>query len=199
MVTLDPRGTPYRSKAFQDFAFGNCQNGGGIEDQITALKQLSGRYCWMDINRVGITGHSYGGYAAARAMFSHPHFFKVAVSSAGAHDQRIYSAGWIESFQGLFKGENFSELASLHLAKNLEGRLLLVHGDMDANTHLTQTMGLVHQLIEDNKHFDLLILPNRSHSSSQESYFIRRVWDYFVEHLLKQTPPSDYYIAPPSK
>lgn len=197
VVTLDPRGTPYRSKAFQGAIFGNYQNGGGIEDQITALKQLSARYTWMDLNRVGITGHSSGGYAAARAIFSHPDFFKVAVSSAGPHDHGMYTAGWAEGFQGLLSGENFKEQANASLVKNLKGKLLLVHGDMDANVHIAQTIQLVDQLITHNKHFDLLILPNRSHSCTQDPYFIRRVWDYFVEHLLNEIPPKDYCIAPP--
>lgn len=199
VVTLDPRGTPCRSKAFQDEIFGNYQNGGGIEDQIAALKQLSERYAWMDLNRVGITGHSSGGYAAARAMLSHPDFFKVAVSSAGAHDNRLYSTGWVESFQGLLNGDNFKEQANAHLAKNLKGKLLLIHGDMDANVHVAQTIRLVNELIEHNKNFDLLIMPNRNHSYTQDPYFIRRVWDYFAEYLLNETPPKDYCIAPPMK
>ena len=197
VVTLDPRGTPLRSKAFQEAVFGDMQNGGGIEDQIYALKQLAERYPWMDINRVGITGHSGGGFASARAMLSHPEFFKVAVSSAGDHDLRLYVAAWGEGFQGLLKGDNYEEQACASLAKNLAGKLLLVHGDMDDNVHVAHTMQLANKLIEHNRDFDLLILPNRRHSYMQDTYFIRRVWDYFVENLLLETPPKNYYISPP--
>lgn len=197
VITLDPRGTPMRSKAFQDEIFGNYQNGGGIADQIAAIQQLGKQYPWMDINRVGITGHSNGGFASARAMLSHPEFFKVAVSIAGNHDQSLYFAGWGEVFQGLPENDNYKEQACKHLAQNLRGKLLLVHGDGDANVHIAQTMQLVDQLITHNKDFDLLVLPNRQHDCIQEPYVIRRIWDYFVEHLLNETPPKNYVIALP--
>ena len=197
VVTLDPKGTPLRSKVFHQEAYGNMQNGGGIEDQISALKQLGERYSWMDLNRVGVTGHSAGGFASARAMLSHPDFFKVAVSSAGNHDLRLNVAAWGEAFQGLLDGENYQDQASINLAKNLKGKLLLVHGDMDANVHIAHTLQLVDKLIEHNRDFDLLILPNRRHNYMQDTYFIRRVWDYFVEHLLGEKPPNNYHITPP--
>jgi dipeptidyl-peptidase-4 len=196
VVTLDPRGTPYRAKAFIDEGFGNYQNGGGIDDQVAALKQLGERYSWMDLNRVGITGHSSGGYASARAMLTHSDFFKVGVSGAGLHDHRLYVAGWVETFQGPMKGDNFEALASARLAHQLKGKLLLTQGDMDTNVHIANTLQLVDQLIAHNKDFDLLILPNRQHNYTSEPYFIRRLWDYFVEHLLEQTPPKNYCIKP---
>ena len=198
IVTLDPRGTPLRSKAFHDVAYGNLQNGGGIDDQVGAIKQLGERYPWMNLNRVGITGWSGGGFASARAMLSHPEFFKVAVSNAGNHDNRLYCAGWVEAFQGLLAGDNYEEQASASLAKNLKGKLLLTHGDRDANVHIAHTLQLVDQLIKHNKNFDLLILPNRQHVYYEDPYYIRRLWDYFVEHLLKETLPKDYRIVPPS-
>ena len=196
VVTVDPRGTPYRSKAFQDEIYGNVQNGGGIEDQVAVLKQLGERYSWMDLDRVGITGHSSGGFSSARAMLSHPEFFKVAVSSGGAHDLQVYSAGMSEAIQGYPDAENYTAQASRHLAANLSGKLFLIHGDLDANVHIAQTLQLVDQLIQHNKHFDLLILPNRGHHYMDDPYFIRRVWDYFVEHLLNEQPPENYCIKP---
>jgi len=195
-VVVDPRGTPLRSKAFHDMAYGNLQNGGGIDDQVAVLKQLGERYPWMDMDKVGITGHSGGGFASARAMLTHPDFFKVAVSCAGNYDQRLYAAGWGETFQGLPEGHNYKEQACLYLAQNLKGKLMLVHGDMDANVHIAHTLQLANQLIEHNKDFDLLILPNRGHQYAQDTYFIRRLWDYFVEHLLQETPPQQYRITP---
>lgn len=197
IVTLDPRGTPLRSKTFSDVAYGNLQSGGGIDDQVAAIKQLGKRYPWMDLDRVGISGFSGGGFASARAMFSHPDFFKVAVSWSGSHDQRLYIASWGETFQGLLAGDNYEEQACVSLAQNLTGKLLLIHGEMDANVHIAHTLQLVNQLIAHNKDFDLLILPNRKHVYYFDPYFIRRLWDYFVEHLLKRTPPKNYCITAP--
>lgn len=198
VVIVDPRGTPLRSKSFHDVAYGNLQNGGGIDDQVTVLKQLGEQYAWVDLDRVGIAGHSGGGFAATHAMLTYPDFFKVAVASAGNHDQRLYDYGWGETFQGLVEGDNYVEQACRSLAQNLKGKLLLAHGDMDPNVHIAHTLQLVDALIEHNKDFDLLILPNRGHSFNQDTYFIRRVWDYFVEHLLKETPPKNYRITPPN-
>ena len=197
VVMMDPSGTPLRGKAFHDLAYRNLQNGGGIDDQVAVLKQLGERHSWIDINRVGITGHSGGGYASARAMMSHPDFFKVCVSSAGNHDQRLYVAGWAETFQGLVDGDNYEVFNNDHLIKNLKGKLLLVHGDADANVHIAHTIQLVDKLINHNKDFDLLVLPNRGHLHAQDTYFIRRVWDYFVEHLLGEKPPKEYTITSP--
>lgn len=197
VVGLDPRGTPLRSKAFHDAAYGNLQNGGGIDDQVAALKQLGERYPWMDLSRVGITGSSGGGFASARAMLSHPEFFKVAVSNVGNYDQRLYSAGWGETFQGLLKDDNYEDQACVSLAKNLSGKLLLTHGEMDSNVHIAHTLQLIDVLIQHNKDFDLLIMPNRQHIYVEDPYFIRRFWDYFVEHLLNQTPPKNYCITVP--
>ncbi len=197
VVSLDPRGTPFRSKEFQSEIYGNMQNGGGIEDQVFALQQLGERYSWMDLNRVGITGHSNGGFASVRAMLSHPEFFKVAVASAGNYDQRGYIANWGETFQGLPVGKNYDDQSCLHLAQHLRGKLFLIHGDIDANVHISHTLQLSNQLIKYNKDFDLLVLPNRQHGYMQDTYFIRRVWDYFVQHLLDEKPPGQYLIKPP--
>ena len=195
VVTVDPRGTPLRSKAFQEESLANFQNGGGIDDQVAALKQLAARYPWMDLTRVGITGTSGGGFASARAMLTHADFFKVAVANAGSHDYRVYNAIWAESYQGLLNGDNFNAQASINYVQHLKGKLLLVHGDMDANVHIAHTLQLVDQLIKHNKDFDLLIMPNRQHAYATDPYFIRRLWDYFVEHLLKETPPANYCIG----
>ncbi len=198
VVMMDPRGTPFRGKAFHDVAYGNLQKGGGIDDQVHVLKQLGQRHSWMDINRIGITGHSGGGFASARAMMTHGDFFKVCVSSAGNHDQRLYAAGWADTFQGFLNPDDDPPLTYQHLVDKLKGKLLLIHGDVDANVPLAQTLQLTSTLIDHNKDFDVLILPNRGHVHGQDNYFIRRLWDYFVKHLLEQTPPKEYLIKPPA-
>ena len=198
VVMVDPRGTPLRGKVFHDFAYGQLHNGGCIDDQVAVLRQLGRLYTWMDMDRVGITGHSGGGYASARAMMTHPELFKVCVSSAGNHDQRLYVAGWAETFQGLVAEDNYAVFSNESLVPQLAGKLLLVHGDSDANVHIAHTLQLVDQLINHNKDFDLLILPNRGHVHARDGYFIRRLWDYFVEHLQGNAPAKAYAITPPT-
>lgn len=189
VVMLDGLGTPGRSRAFRDVSYGHLEEAGGLEDHITGLQQLAHRYPYLDLTRVGIYGHSAGGYAAARAILEYPDFYKVAVSSAGNHDQRTYHAGWGERYQGYPVGTLYDPQANAPLASRLEGRLLLAYGTLDDNVHPANTLQLIDALIAADKDFDVLVLPNRDHRSDNDPYFIRRQWDYFVEHLLQVTPP----------
>ncbi|MFX0138154.1 MAG: DPP IV N-terminal domain-containing protein [Candidatus Hodarchaeota archaeon] len=198
IITLDGMGTPLRSKTFHDYSYGNMSDAGGLEDHVTAIKQLAREHSYMDLNRVGIYGHSGGGFASARAILQYPDFYKVAVSSAGNHDQRGYVASWGEKYQGMLDGDNYMNQVNAKLAKNLKGYLLLAWGDMDDNVHPALTLQLVDALIKANKDFDLLVLPNRNHMFSLDSYFIRKRWDYFVQHLLELKPPKEYKIKGPS-
>jgi dipeptidyl-peptidase 4 len=137
-------------------------------------------------------------------MLRYPEFFKVGIAMAGNHDNRSYSVEWGERFQGLLTHDpntgkdNYQDEANYVLAKNLKGRLLLMHGDMDDNVHPSLTLRLVHALIEANKDFDLLILPGRGHVLTRDPYVIRRIWDYFVRYLLNADPPTNYRLAPPA-
>ena len=195
VVCIDGRGTPLRSKAFHDACFGKLGDAGSLEDHMAVLTQLAARYKYMDLNRVGIYGHSGGGYASARAILKHPDFYKVAVSSAGNHDQTYYTAVWGERYQGLLDGDNYLEQANPLIASNLKGKLLLIHGELDDNVPPHLTMQLVDALIKANKDFDLLLIPNAGHSlKGFQSYVVRRRWDYFVEHLLGAKPPAGYQI-----
>ncbi len=194
VVAIDSFGTPYRSKAFHDTAYGKLGEVGGLVEHIPALRQLAARRPYLDLERVGIYGHSGGGYASTRAMLTYPDFYKVAVSSAGNHDNRGYVAGWGEKYHGLVEGDNYANQDNPSLAANLKGHLLLVHGDMDDNVHPALTLQVVDALIKANKDFDLLILPNRNHLFSKDVYFYRKLWDYFVKHLLGVEPPKGYQI-----
>ena len=202
VVQLDHMGTPHRSKAFHDSYYGNFADN-GLPDHVTAIKQLAARYPFIDLDRVGIFGHSGGGFASTDAILRYPDFFKVAVSGAGNHDNRSYNIYWAEKYQGLMqrdtvrKTDNFEGSANATLARNLRGRLLLMHGDMDDNVHPAMTLQMVDALIKANRSFDLVIATNRPHSLN-EPYFIRRRWDYFVEHLMGATPPKDYEIVRPT-
>jgi dipeptidyl-peptidase-4 len=201
VIQLDHMGTPWRSKAFHDNYYGDF-NDNGIPDHIAAIRQLAARYPFIDLDRVGIYGHSGGGFATTDAMFRFPEFFKVGVAGAGNHDNRSYNIYWAEKYQGelvrdTLKGtDNFEEEANKSHAANLQGKLLLMHGDMDDNVHPAMTIQVVDELIKANKDFDLIIAPDRAHGLN-EPYFVRRRWDYFVRHLLGKEPPKEYEIQRP--
>jgi len=196
VVEIDAMGTPGRSKSFHAFYYGNMGDN-GIPDQMAAIKELAGQNPWMDLNRVGIWGHSGGGFASTGAILRYPDFYKVAVSGAGNHDNRNYEDDWGEKWQGLLEtypdgSSNYDNQANQLQAKNLKGKLLLAHGTMDSNVPLYNTLLVVDALIAANKDFDLLLLPNRGHGFSSEPYMMRRRWDYFVRHLLGAEPPNEY-------
>jgi dipeptidyl aminopeptidase/acylaminoacyl peptidase len=211
IVNIDGFGTPFRSKAFHDFQYANFQDGGGLPDHITGLRQLAARYPELDLESVGIYGHSGGGYASAKAMLQYPDFYKVAVSSAGNHDQRGYLAGWGELYLGLLEGDNYDAQANPPLAANLKGKLMLAWGEMDDNVQPALTIQLIDALIKADRDVDLLVLPNANHgfidlglgredptmSTQTNRYFLRRKWDYFVRHLLGVEPPQGFSIQAP--
>ena len=195
---IDAFGTPLRSKAFHDFYYGNMGDN-GIADHVAAITQLGGRYPQIDLTRVGIFGHSGGGFSSTDAMLRFPNFFKVAVSSAGNHDNRSYDYTWGEKYQGIMKkspggGDNYDQQANQLLARNLKGKLLLMYGTLDDNVHPNNTLMVINALIAANKNFDLIVMPNRNHGFAGEPYVIRRTWDYFVKNLLGKEPPEDFEI-----
>jgi dipeptidyl-peptidase 4 len=203
VIAIDGMGNPTRSKQFHDFYYGNMGDN-TLADQVGAMKQIAARYPFVDIERAGIWGHSGGGYAAADAMFRFPDFFKVGVSEAGNHDNRVYEDDWGERYQGLLKKNadgttNYDNQANQPQAKNLKGHLLLAHGTMDSNVPPNNTLLVVNELIKANKDFDLLLLPNRNHGFGSEPYMIRRRWDYFVRYLLGAEPPKEFQLKPPER
>jgi dipeptidyl aminopeptidase/acylaminoacyl peptidase len=196
VVSLDAMGTPMRSKSFHEAYYGNMGDN-GLPDQITGMKQLAEQYPWIDIDRVGIYGGSGGGFASTDAILRYPDFFKVAVSSSGNHDNRNYEDDWGEKWQGLLEtyedgSGSYDNQANQLLAKNLKGKLLLAHGMMDSNVPVYNTLLVVKELIKANKDFDLIIFPDGGHGLGRGSYWMRRRWDYFVEHLLGAEPPKEY-------
>jgi len=198
VVQIDAMGTPMRSKTFHAAYYGNMGDN-GLPDQVAGMKQLGERYSWIDLDRAGIYGHSGGGFAAAAAMFRYPDFFKVGVSEAGNHDNRLYEDDWGEKWQGLLVQNpdgttSYDNQANQLVAKNLKGKLLLAHGTMDTNVPPLNTEVVVDALIKANKDFDLLMLPNRGHGFGAEPYMVRRRWDYFVKYLLGAEPPAGYQM-----
>ena len=201
VVCIDGMGTPFRSKAFHEFYFGNLGDN-TIPDQVAGMKELAAKYPWIDIDRVGMYGHSGGGNATAAAMFNYPDFFKVGIAESGNHDQRDYEDDWAEKWAGLEVKNpdgtsNYDSQANQNIAKNLKGHLLLAHGTMDNNVPLNNTLLVVDALIKANKDFDLLIIPNVAHGYAEASpYMARRRWDYFVRNLAGNTPPKEYQMKP---
>ena len=206
VVEVDAMGTPGRSKSFHDAYYGNMGDN-GLPDQITAIKQLAVERPWMDLQRIGVWGHSGGGYASTGAILRYPDFYKVAVSSAGNHDNRNYEDDWGEKWQGLLEEfsmtdtngneiltTNYDNQANQLLAKNLKGKLLLAHGMMDDNVPPSNTLLMVQALIEAEKDFDLVIFPEAKHGFGNSRYFMKKRWNYFVKHLHNIEPPEDFYF-----
>jgi len=199
VVELDAMGTPGRSKTFHEAYYGNMGDN-GLPDQIGGIRQLADRYSWMDIERVGIFGHSGGGFASTAGILRYPEFYKVAVSQAGNHDQRNYEDDWGEKWQGLLVEypdgtTSYDNQANHLLAENLRGKLLIAHGTLDSNVPPSNTMLVVNALIAANKDFDLIMMPNRRHGFGNEPYMMRRRWDYFVEHLKGAESPKEYQFG----
>ena len=202
VVQIDGMGTPWRSKRFHAAYYGNMGDN-TLPDQVAGMTELASRYPWIDIDRAGIYGHSGGGFATASAMFRHPDFFKVGVSQAGNHDNRVYEDDWAEKWQGVLEKHadgttNYDNQANQLVAHQLKGKLLLAHGSMDANVPYYSTLLVVEALIKANKDFDLIIFPNRGHGFGSEPYMIRRRWDYFVRHLMGVEPPPYEMKGPPA-
>jgi len=201
VVCIDGMGTPNRSKAFHDALYGDMADN-TIPDQVAGIRQLAAQFPWIDASRVGIYGHSGGGAATAAAMFHFPDFFKVGISESGNHDNRIYEDDWAEKWIGLLKKNpdgttNYDSQANQNFARNLQGHLLLIHGTMDDNVPPNNTLLVVDALIQANKDFDLLMIPNARHGyEAATPYVMRRRWDYFVRNLAGGIPPPDYRITP---
>lgn len=203
VFTIDAMGTPGRSKAFHDSYYGRLADN-GIPDHIAALRQLAGRYPQIDLNRVGIIGHSGGGFSSTRAILQFPDFYKVAVSGAGNHDNRSFGFYWGERYQGMLvrdgKGsDNYDAQANQTLAANLKGKLMLSFGTLDDRVNNNSTLLLINALIANNKDFDLVVMPNRNHGYASEAYIIRRGWDFLVRNLLGVEPPAGYWLDRPTR
>ena len=193
VITVGNRGGhPARSKWYHTYGYGNLRDY-GLADKKAAAEQLASRYPFIDINRIGITGHSGGGFMSTAALLVYPDFFKVAVSGAGNHENNIYNRWWSERHHGVSekvsaKGDTTFAYAiekNTELAKNLKGRLLLATGDIDNNVHPANTIRMAEALIKANKRFDFLLLPGQRHGfGNMTEYFFWKMSDYFCEHLL---------------
>ncbi len=193
VVTLGNRGGhPSRSKWYHNYGYGNLRDY-GLADKKTVIEQLAQRFNYIDVARVGIHGHSGGGFMSTAAMLVYPDFFKVAVSSAGNHENNIYNRWWSEKHNGVKeqvseKGDTsflYAIEKNSELAKNLKGHLMLSHGDIDNNVHPANTIRMANALIKANKRFDLVLLPGQRHGYGEMTeYFFWQMGDYFSKWLL---------------
>lgn len=203
VVTVGNRGGhPNRSKWYHNYGYGNLRDY-GLEDQKYAIQQLAERFSYMDISRVGIHGHSGGGFMSTAAILTYPDFFKVAVSCAGNHDNSIYNRWWSEQHHGITekieKGDTtfvYHIDTNQELASRLKGHLLLVHGDIDNNVNPANSIRVVNALIRANKRFDMLILPGQRHGfGDMNEYFFWKMADYYTLHLMGDRTPRPVDIS----
>ncbi len=193
VMNIDGLGSAFRSKEFRSNSWKNLGDI-GAPDHIIAIKEMAKKYPYMDTTRVGIYGHSAGGYDAVRALITHPEFYKVSVSSAGCHDLKIDKVWWPEHHMGLV-GPHYDEQSNIVNASKIKGKLLLVHGDLDNNVNPVASLRLVAEMIKNNLDFDLLIVPGHDHYTLyNDKYFIRKRWDYFVENLMGEELPKEFHF-----
>jgi dipeptidyl aminopeptidase/acylaminoacyl peptidase len=194
VVTSGNRGGhPSRSKWYHNYGYGNLRDY-GLADRKAVIEQLADKYDYIDINKVGIHGHSGGGFMSTAAMLVYPDFFKVAVSNAGNHDNSIYNRWWSEKHHGVKEviseknDTSFNYLIERNpdIAKNLKGRLMLINGEIDNNVHPANTMRMVNALIKANKRFDMLVLPTQRHGfGDMTEHWFWRTADYFSKWLME--------------
>ena len=194
VVALEGRGTPYRHKDFQDYSYGNMASASALEDRVEGIRQLAELYPYMDIARIGIIS-SDGISGPVHALLKYADFYKVGVA-LGLEDSRYAYTAMVEQLEGLSIHQNIESQSQDNYAEtyaqNLKGKLLLIHGLLDTVTPVTGTLRLVDALQQENKEFDMLILPNDGHDAS--TYALRRSWDYLVTHLQESKPPNEYKL-----
>lgn len=201
VITVGNRGgNPSRSKWYHTFGYGNLRDY-GLADKKVTVEQLAAKFPFINDQKVGITGHSGGGFMSTAAMLVYPDFFKAAVSNSGNHDNSIYNRWWSEKHNGVkeiisAKGDTtfkYSIEKNPDLAKNLKGHLLLMTGDVDNNVHPANTIRVANALIKAGKRFDMLIVPGQRHAYGDlTEYAFWKLADHFNKYLIGDfTDPSE--------
>lgn len=191
VVQIDGMGTSNRSKVFHDVAWKNLKDA-GFPDRIAWMKTAAQKYPYMNLDKVGIYGTSAGGQSSTGAVLFHPEFYKVAVSSCGCHDNRMDKIWWNEQWMGWPIGPQYAESSNIENANRLEGKLMLIVGELDDNVDPASTYQLVNQLIKNGKEHELILVPGMGHSSGGD-YGEKKRRDFFVKHLLGVDPPKWIY------
>jgi dipeptidyl aminopeptidase/acylaminoacyl peptidase len=188
VVQIDGMGTNNRSKAFHDICWKNLGDA-GFPDRVLWHKAVAAKYPYYDISRVGIYGNSAGGQSTLGGLLFHPEFYKVGVSSCGCHDNRMDKIWWNEQWMGWPLGPEYAASSNVDNARRLQGKLLLIVGELDTNVDPASTMQVVDALIKADKTFDLLVIPGGGHGMGGD-YGVRKLYDFFVQHLLGITPTN---------
>jgi dipeptidyl aminopeptidase/acylaminoacyl peptidase len=193
VVQMDGMGTSNRSKAFHDFAWQNLKDA-GFPDRILWHRAFAAKNPWYDVTRVGIYGGSAGGQNSMGALLFHGDFYKVAVSYAGCHDNRMDKIWWNEQWMGWPIGPQYAASSNVDHAHLLDGKILLIVGELDTNVDPSSTLQVVNALMKANKNFDFLMIPGAEHNAGRggeyAEYGERKRFDFFVRHLLGQNPPE---------
>ncbi len=201
VITVGNRGGhPNRSKWYHNYGYGNLRDY-GLEDQKYAIQQLGARYKWIDLNRVGIHGHSGGGFMSTAAILTYPEFFKAAVSCAGNHDNSIYNRWWSEQHHGIQEKVSQGDTTFVYhintnqeLASRLKGHLMLVTGDRDDNVNPANTIRVVDALIRAGKRFEFVLLPGQRHGfGDMNDFFFWKMADHYAKYLIgdRHERPTD--------
>jgi dipeptidyl aminopeptidase/acylaminoacyl peptidase len=194
-LMLDTRGLPISSRVFHQAGYPELLEP-QLADHAAVIRELCKRHSFIDPNRIGIMGYSAGGGATVRALCDYGDLFKVGIAVCGYEDTSYCAATWSDKYRGPPNPPRWAQEANGAAIHKLNGRLLLISGDMDENVPVSQTLALVNALVSANRDFDLLIVPNEGHSVLLTSgYVLRRVWDYFVRHLLGEEPPRNFEIC----
>jgi len=187
VIVVDGHGTSGRGRAFLDPAWHNL-HAVGLDDHVAAIKAVSAKRSYMDVTNVGIYGYSAGAYDVFRAMTERPDFYKVGVAASGNHDNRLDKAVWNEQWMGFPLGPHYDANSNITWASKLQGKLFLVHGELDENVPLAATLRLVDALSAANKPFELLIVPNADHWLAPVPYYNRRRFEFLMRNLAPPTP-----------
>lgn len=190
VVVIDARGTIGRGRNFHEHSYGTAAS--SLDDHVAVIRELAARHSYMDLDRVGITGFSGGGFMSTRAILRYPDFFKVAVSFSGNHDPRDFWYSWGERYVSPLVGDDYKREANISRVDRLKGKLMLYHGLMDTGVQPGSTFSLAQALIDANKDFDLVVVPRASHEVT--GYAERRMWDYFVKNLAGGISPENFHL-----
>ena len=190
VVQIDGMGTSHRSKAFHDVCWKNLADA-GFPDRILWIEAAASIYPQMDLSRVGIYGGSAGGQNTVGGLLNHGEFYKVGVADCGCHDNRMDKIWWNELWMGWPIGPHYEQQSNVQRAHQLQGKLLLIVGELDRNVDPASTMQVVDALVKADKDFDLLVIPGAGHGAAGTPYGRRRQRDFFVRHLLGREPRSE--------
>lgn len=188
IVQMDGMGTSNRGKAFQDICYKNLKDA-GFPDRILWMKAAAEKYSFMDTTRVGLFGGSAGGQSTLAGLLFHPEFYKAGSSSCGCHDNRMDKIWWNEQWMGFPIGPEYAECSNVVNAPKLQGKLLLIVGEMDDNVDPASTMQVVNALINAKKDFELVVLPGTNHTLGG-TYGEQKRRDFFVKTFYNQATPD---------